>query len=203
MLPCNYEEDNNKVPMNKPYNIQNTNICNGIFHISFFKALLINEGETTRGEKGIGAKRLRGQTGFGAKRPSTVKTWVYIYQTTFIGHQYMIGLFLPGLFTSNHTLLPLGTNLRTIFHFQNKVIRHTESEIANLATVRIVDVLLLVYVQQQQESVVLSIIRYRGALYSCPAIFEVPFYALLLIELPTPVAMQQQRINSQKMCHFI
>ena len=37
----NYEE----VPMNKPYNIQNTNICNGIFHISFFKALLINEGE--------------------------------------------------------------------------------------------------------------------------------------------------------------
>jgi hypothetical protein len=25
--------------MNKPYNIQNTNICNGIFHISFFKAL--------------------------------------------------------------------------------------------------------------------------------------------------------------------
>jgi hypothetical protein len=36
--------------MNKPYNNQNTNICNGIFHISFFKALLINEGETTRGE---------------------------------------------------------------------------------------------------------------------------------------------------------
>jgi hypothetical protein len=31
--------------MNKPYNIQNMNICNGIFHISFFKALLINEGE--------------------------------------------------------------------------------------------------------------------------------------------------------------
>ena len=121
----------------------------------------------------------------------------------------MIGLFLPGLFTSNHTLLPLGTNLRTIFHFQNKVIRHTESEIANLATVRIVDVLLLgllpvlvVYVQPQQSEV-LSIIRYRGALYSCPAIFEVPFYALLLIELPTAVAMQQQRINSQKMCYFI
>ena len=36
--------------MNKPYNIQNTNICNGIFHISFFKAQLINEGETTQGE---------------------------------------------------------------------------------------------------------------------------------------------------------
>jgi hypothetical protein len=34
--------------MNKPYNIQNTNICIGIFHISFFKALLINEGEMTR-----------------------------------------------------------------------------------------------------------------------------------------------------------
>jgi hypothetical protein len=50
MLPCNYEEDKNKVPMNKPYNIQNTNICNGIFHISFFKALLINEGETTQKE---------------------------------------------------------------------------------------------------------------------------------------------------------
>jgi hypothetical protein len=47
----NYEEDKNKVPMNKPYNIQNTNICNDIFHISFFKALLINEGETTRGER--------------------------------------------------------------------------------------------------------------------------------------------------------
>jgi hypothetical protein len=43
----NYEEDKNKVPMNKPYNIQNMNICNGIFHISFFRALLINEGETT------------------------------------------------------------------------------------------------------------------------------------------------------------
>jgi hypothetical protein len=74
----NYEEDKNKVPMDKACNIQNTNICNGIFHISFFKALLqwyfpyfiilkhyyngifhisffkallINEGETTRGEQ--------------------------------------------------------------------------------------------------------------------------------------------------------
>ena len=46
----NYEEDKNKVPMNKPYNIQNTNICNAIFHISFFKALLKNEGKTTWGE---------------------------------------------------------------------------------------------------------------------------------------------------------
>jgi hypothetical protein len=44
----NYEEDKNNVPMN---NIHNTNICNGIFHISFFKALSINEGETTRGER--------------------------------------------------------------------------------------------------------------------------------------------------------
>jgi hypothetical protein len=32
----NYEEDKNKVPMNKPYNIQNTNICNGIVYNSFF-----------------------------------------------------------------------------------------------------------------------------------------------------------------------
>jgi hypothetical protein len=40
--------------MNKPYNIQNTNICNSIFHISFFKALLINEGNTTRDEREAG-----------------------------------------------------------------------------------------------------------------------------------------------------
>jgi hypothetical protein len=26
-------------------------ICNGIFHISFFKALLINEGEATQGKR--------------------------------------------------------------------------------------------------------------------------------------------------------
>jgi hypothetical protein len=52
----NYVEDKNKVPMHKPYNIQNTNICNSIFHISFVKALLINEGETTRGEMTHGAK---------------------------------------------------------------------------------------------------------------------------------------------------
>ena len=43
------EEDKNKASMNKPYNIQNTNICNGIFHISFFKALLINQGERDSG----------------------------------------------------------------------------------------------------------------------------------------------------------
>jgi hypothetical protein len=60
----NYKEDKNKASMNKPYNIQNTNICNGIFHISFFKALLINKGETTQAVKG--------RTGFGAKRPGTV-----------------------------------------------------------------------------------------------------------------------------------
>jgi hypothetical protein len=39
----NYEEDKIKVPMNKPCNIHYTNICNGIFHISFVKTLLINE----------------------------------------------------------------------------------------------------------------------------------------------------------------
>ena len=44
----------------KPYNIQNTNICNGIFHILFFKALLINEGETTRDERELG-KTTRGE----------------------------------------------------------------------------------------------------------------------------------------------
>ena len=65
--------------MNKPYNIQNTNICNGILHISFFKALLINEGETTQGEQdsggndlgrtGIGAKRLRGEQDSGRNDP--------------------------------------------------------------------------------------------------------------------------------------
>ena len=48
--------------MSKPYNIQNTNICNGIFHTSFFKALLINEGETTRGKTTQGVNRIRGET---------------------------------------------------------------------------------------------------------------------------------------------
>ena len=32
----NFEEDKNKVPMNKPYNIQNTNICNGYFPYFIF-----------------------------------------------------------------------------------------------------------------------------------------------------------------------
>ena len=59
----NYEEEKNKVPMAKSYNIQNTNICNGIFHISFFKTLLINEVETTR------ANENRGETTHGAKGP--------------------------------------------------------------------------------------------------------------------------------------
>ena len=67
----NYEEDKNKVSMNKPYNIQNTNICNGIFHISFFKALLINEGETTRAEREYG-RNDPGRTGIGAKRSGTI-----------------------------------------------------------------------------------------------------------------------------------
>ena len=62
----NYEEDKNKVPMNKPYNIQNTDICNGIFYISFFKALLINEGETTRSERESGGND-PGRMGIGAK----------------------------------------------------------------------------------------------------------------------------------------
>ena len=89
MLPCNYEEDKNQVPINKPYNIQNTNICNGIFHISFVKALLINEGEMTRDEResgrtGIGAKRLSGRTGFGAKRPGTVLTCYFFINDTVI-----------------------------------------------------------------------------------------------------------------------
>jgi hypothetical protein len=53
-----------------PYNIQNTNICNGIFHILFFKALLINEGETTRGERELGQSD-PGRTGRKYKRANT------------------------------------------------------------------------------------------------------------------------------------
>ena len=63
----NYGEDKNKLPMNKPYNIQNMNICNGIFHISFFKTLLKNEGEMTRGERESGWND-PGRTGIGAIR---------------------------------------------------------------------------------------------------------------------------------------
>jgi hypothetical protein len=93
----NYEEDKNKVPMNNPYNIQNTNICNGIFHISFFKPLLINEGETTRGEResgrtGIGAKRLTGWTGFGAKRPGTCTTGYLLLQYYYWQILYLFNL---------------------------------------------------------------------------------------------------------------
>ena len=40
----------------KPYNIHNTNICNGIFHISFFKALLIYEGERESGRNDTGER---------------------------------------------------------------------------------------------------------------------------------------------------
>ena len=57
--------------MNKPYNIQNTNICNGIFHISFFKALLINEGETTRGERESGRNDSRGKQDLGRNDPDS------------------------------------------------------------------------------------------------------------------------------------
>jgi hypothetical protein len=61
--------------MNKPYNIQNTNICNGIFHISFFKALLINEGETTRGE-GESGETTRGERDSGRNDPDSMTlTW--------------------------------------------------------------------------------------------------------------------------------
>ena len=73
----NYEEDKNKVsiPMNKPYNIQNTNICNGIFHISFFKALLINEGETTHW-----ANRIRGKmTRFQCHGYNFRLLWLFFY----------------------------------------------------------------------------------------------------------------------------
>jgi hypothetical protein len=53
----NYEEDNNKVPMNKPYNIQKANICNGIFYIYLFNfALLINEGERESGRSDPGER---------------------------------------------------------------------------------------------------------------------------------------------------
>ena len=56
----NYEEDKNKVPMN-----MNMNIYNGIFHISFFKVLLIKVGETTRGERESGRTGNRGETTHG------------------------------------------------------------------------------------------------------------------------------------------
>ena len=82
----NYEEDKNKVsiPINKPYNIQHTNICNGIFHISFFKALLINEGETTRGEResgrtGIGAKQLTGRNDPDSNYTTYINSFIYQY----------------------------------------------------------------------------------------------------------------------------
>ena len=65
----NFEEDNNKVPMNKPYNIQNTNICNGIFHISFFKALLIIERETTGANGNRGETTQRGERDSGRNIP--------------------------------------------------------------------------------------------------------------------------------------
>ena len=56
-------------------NIQNTNICNGIFHISFFKALLllINEGETTRVEMTHGTNR----PGFDQNYTEIKPTWIY------------------------------------------------------------------------------------------------------------------------------
>ena len=65
----NYEDDKNKVLMNKPYNIQNTNICNGIFHISFS---LINEGETTRSERKSGRNDSRGERDSGRNDPDSL-----------------------------------------------------------------------------------------------------------------------------------
>ena len=60
--------------MNKPYNIKNTNICNGIFHISFFKALLINEGETTPGEREQGGNDSWGERDSARNDPDSKKT---------------------------------------------------------------------------------------------------------------------------------
>ena len=63
--------------MNKPYNIQNTNICNGIFHISFFKLLLINEGEKTRGETTHRANGIREET---TRIRDCISLWLCILQ---------------------------------------------------------------------------------------------------------------------------
>ena len=83
----NYEEDKNKVPMNKSYNIQNTNICNGIFHISFFKALLINEGEMTRGERDSGRSDLDST---GPQRSgSDVESWYGYYTVLLLTLRYV------------------------------------------------------------------------------------------------------------------
>ena len=83
----NYEEDKNKVPMNKSYNIQNTNICNGIFHISFFKALLMNEGEMTRGEQDWGRSDLDCT---GPQRSgSDVESWYGYYTVLLLTLRYV------------------------------------------------------------------------------------------------------------------
>jgi hypothetical protein len=60
-------------------NIQNTNICNGIFHISFFKALLINEGETTRGERESGRNVSWGERDSG--RNDIYFNFLFLYTT--------------------------------------------------------------------------------------------------------------------------
>ena len=83
----NYEEDKNKVPMNKSYSIQNTNICNGIFHISFFKALLMNEGEPTRGERDSGRSDLDST---GPQRSgSDVESWYGYYTVLLLTLRYV------------------------------------------------------------------------------------------------------------------
>ena len=77
----NYE-DKNKVPMNKSYNIQNTNICNGIFHISFFKALLINEGEWDSGRSDLDST--------GPQRSgSDVESWYGYYTVLLLTLRYV------------------------------------------------------------------------------------------------------------------
>ena len=64
--------------MNKPYNIQNRNICNGIFHISFFKALLIKEGEREYGRNDSRGKRDSGRNDPDSKLQCTLVAHVTI-----------------------------------------------------------------------------------------------------------------------------
>ena len=69
----NYEEDKNKVPMNKPYNIQNTNICNILVFSIFHFLKHYKWGRNDPGRNGIGVKRPRanrnrGETTQGGER---------------------------------------------------------------------------------------------------------------------------------------
>ena len=101
----NYEEDKNNLPMNKPYNIQNTNICNGIFHISFFKALLINEGESRRND-------LRGKRD--SRRNDSLP--LYLANKNMLKLNYTGGCHCPiGIFLTLHKRLCIHDNLQ-IWH---------------------------------------------------------------------------------------